>query len=113
MSPSTPTCTVAVAASIVLGSRVFVPARLYEQAKIVAIAERLGKTPGQVILRYPIQRGLITIPKSTNAGRIAQNIDLFDFELTDEDMATLASFENARGRACAFSNMKDHPLYPF
>ena len=87
--------------------------RLYEQAKIVAIAERLGKTPGQIILRYPVQRGIVTIPKSTNAGRIAANLALFDFELTEEDVAVLASFEEARGRACGFDNMKDHPLYPF
>ena len=80
---------------------------------MVAIAERLGKTPGQVLLRYPVQRGIITIPKSTNAGRIAANIQLFDFELSDADMETLAAFENARGRACGFSNMAEHPLYPF
>mgnify|MGYP000250290257 FL=1 len=87
--------------------------RLYEQEKVVAIAERLGKTPGQVILRYPIQRGIITIPKSTNAGRIRSNNQLFDFELTEADMEVLAGFENARGRACGFSNMTEHPFYPF
>lgn len=87
--------------------------KLYEQESVVAIAERLGKTPGQVLLRYPVQRGIITIPKSTNAGRIAANIQLFDFELSDADMETLAAFENARGRGCGFSNMAEHPLYPF
>lgn len=87
--------------------------KLYEQEKVLAIAKRLGKGAGQVLLRYPVQRGIVTIPKSTNAGRIASNIQLFDFELTDEDVATLASFEEARGRACGFDNMSEHPFYPF
>ena len=52
---------------------------------IVRIAERLGKSPAQVILRWHIQRGSIVFPKSQNPDRLKQNLDIFDFELTDDD----------------------------
>lgn len=50
------------------------------------VAQAHGKTPAQVVLRYQIQRGVAVIPKSHNKGRQATNIDVFDFELTDEEM---------------------------
>ena len=46
------------------------------------IAEAHGKSVAQVCLRWGVQRGCVVIPKSTNEGRLQQNIDLFDFELT-------------------------------
>ncbi len=52
---------------------------------IVRIAERLGKTPAQVILRWHIQRGSIVFPKSQNPDRLKQNAQVFDFELSDDD----------------------------
>lgn len=53
------------------------------------IAETHGKTPVQVVIRWHIQHGLVDIPKSVHEERIKQNIDVFDFELTDEDMARI------------------------
>lgn len=55
----------------------------------LAIAEAVGKTPGQVALRWAVQRGTMVLPKSENEGRIAQNLDIFNFSLSDEQMATI------------------------
>ena len=51
-----------------------------------AIAERTGKTPAQVVLRWHIQRGDIVFPKSVTPDRIRENIDIFDFELSGADV---------------------------
>ena len=57
--------------------------------KIIAIAEKYGKTPAQVILRWGFQRGFINIPKSVNKARIEENTKIFDFELADEDFQAI------------------------
>lgn len=55
------------------------------------IAGRYGKTPAQVVLRYQIQRGVIVIPKSHDKERQAQCLDIFDFELAEDDCKTIAA----------------------
>jgi diketogulonate reductase-like aldo/keto reductase len=60
-----------------------------EQPAIVEIAERLGCTPAQVIIRWHLQHGVIVIPKSVHADRIRSNADVGGLTLTDEDRATL------------------------
>jgi 2,5-diketo-D-gluconate reductase A len=60
---------------------------------IGAIAERVGRTPAQVTLRWHLQRGDIVFPKSTHRERIDENFALFDFELTDDDMAAIAALD--------------------
>lgn len=67
---------------------------------ITAIATRLQRSPAQVVLRWHIQLGNIVIPKSVTPERIAANIDLFDFELTDDDMAAIESLD--RGERIGF-----------
>ncbi|MFE6871392.1 aldo/keto reductase [Kitasatospora sp. NPDC057692] len=57
---------------------------------ITAIAERTGKSPAQVVLRWHLQLGNIVIPKSVTPARIRQNLDVFDFELTGADMDAIA-----------------------
>ncbi len=59
---------------------------IHEDPVIQEIAKKYGKTTAQVILRWDIQCGIVTIPKSTNKGRIAENISIFDFALAEEDM---------------------------
>lgn len=63
---------------------------------IRAIAEAHGKTPAQVILRWHLQEGRSAVPKSVNPERIAENLDVFDFELTAGDMASIATLDNGR-----------------
>lgn len=60
-----------------------------EDETIAGIAASHGKTPAQVMLRWHLQRGRSVIPKSTNPERIAQNIDVFDFELTTAELADI------------------------
>ncbi|MBN3453597.1 aldo/keto reductase [Mycobacterium sp. DSM 3803] len=61
---------------------------------VTGIAESLGKTPAQVLIRWHIQLGNIVIPKSVNPERIASNFDVFDFELSEQDLASIASLAN-------------------
>jgi 2,5-diketo-D-gluconate reductase A len=56
---------------------------------IVEVAERLGRTPAQVIVRWHLQHGIVVIPKSVNPDRIRANADVAEFELTGDDMAAL------------------------
>ena len=63
---------------------------------IQAIAEKHGRSPAQVLLRWHIQQGHIVIPGSKTPSHIAQNIDLFDFALTDEDMAQIDSLDKGK-----------------
>ncbi len=60
---------------------------------ITAIAERLNRTPAQVVLRWHVQRGDVVFPKSVSRERMAENFALFDFELGTEDMASLTGLD--------------------
>lgn len=60
--------------------------RLFEDPTLMEIAEAHGKTAAQVMLRWDIQHGVVTIPKSIREKRIVENADVFDFSLTDEEM---------------------------
>ncbi|GAB5895071.1 aldo/keto reductase [Mycolicibacterium mageritense] len=61
---------------------------------VTGIAESRGKTSAQVLIRWHIQLGNIVIPKSVNPERIASNFDVFDFELSEQDLASIASLAN-------------------
>lgn len=63
---------------------------------ITGIAARLGRSAAQVILRWHLQLGNVVIPKSVTPSRIAQNFAVFDFELTDEDLAAIAALNEDR-----------------
>ena len=68
---------------------------------VVAIAERLGRTPAQVLLRWCIQHDVPVIPKSTHRERLEENANIFDFSLSDEDMAELDALDETGGTARA------------
>lgn len=61
---------------------------------VTAVAESHGKTPAQALIRWHIQLGNIVIPKSVNPQRIESNFDVFDFELSERDMASISSLED-------------------
>jgi 2,5-diketo-D-gluconate reductase A len=67
---------------------------LLQDPTVTAIAERHGKTPAQVLIRWHLQLGNIVIPKSVNPDRIASNFDVFDFELSEADLASIATLDN-------------------
>ncbi|XP_050353385.1 aldo-keto reductase AKR2E4-like [Nymphalis io] len=79
---------------------------------LVAMANKYKKSTSQIVLRYLIDRGLVPIPKSTNKKRIAQNIDLFDFYLTKEEVELINKF-NKNMRVINPVDWKDYPNYPF
>jgi 2,5-diketo-D-gluconate reductase A len=57
------------------------------------IAKAHGRTPGQVILRWETQQGVVPIPKSADRGRLAENLAVFDFDLTDAELAALSALD--------------------
>lgn len=62
---------------------------LVDHSVVKGIAEATGKTPGQVLIRFQVQRGLIVIPKTKTPSRLTENLDVFGFELTEEQMGAL------------------------
>jgi diketogulonate reductase-like aldo/keto reductase len=60
---------------------------------VVAVSQRAGRTPAQVLLRWGVQRGMVVLPKSTHAARIAENAALFDFALDERSMTELDALE--------------------
>lgn len=69
---------------------------LLDDARVVEIAEKKGRTPAQVVLRWHIQVGNVVIPKSVTPHRIQENIDVFGFALDDADMKTFAELNVGR-----------------
>ena len=65
--------------------------------RVREIAERAGRTPAQVLLRWCVQRDLVVITKSTHRERIEENAKVFEFELSDEDMAALDALDETSG----------------
>mgnify|MGYP005774884623 FL=1 len=72
-------------------------ASLLSHPAITKLAEKYGKNAGQVILRFEVQDGLIVLPKSTHPERIAGNLDIFDFALTEDEMDALRALDTGKG----------------
>jgi len=70
---------------------------LLENPVITALAEKYGKNAGQIVLRFEVQEGFIVLPKSANPERIKGNIDIFDFELTADEMETIRALDTGKG----------------
>jgi aldehyde reductase len=88
--------------------------KLVEDPKLVDLGKKYNKTAAQVVLRWLVQRGIIAIPKSVHKHRLEENISIFDFELSQEDMDYVYTFDKGtEGRALHLSWAADHPHYPF
>lgn len=72
-------------------------AELLGNPVILKLAEKYGKNAGQIILRFEVQEGFIVLPKSTNPERIAGNLNIFDFELTETEMLELRGLDTGKG----------------
>lgn len=71
-------------------------ASLFQNPTLVKLAEKYGKSPAQIVIHWHVQHGLVVIPRSIRADRIRENIDVFDFELTDDEMVAIDSIESSR-----------------
>jgi 2,5-diketo-D-gluconate reductase A len=68
--------------------------RLLDDPTVTSIGQAHGKTPAQVLIRWSTQLGNVVIPRSSSAERLKENLDVFDFELTDDEMATLNGLDD-------------------
>ncbi|XP_014603614.1 PREDICTED: alcohol dehydrogenase [NADP(+)] [Polistes canadensis] len=90
---------------------------LLTNAVVLKIAQKYNKTAAQILLKHIICKGISAIPKSTNPQRIKENIQLFDWELEDEDILKLNALNKGKSaRICDLTFLKgieNHPEYPF
>lgn len=73
----------------VLGWSPLARGKIFELPAIRTLAEKYGKTPGQICLRYAIQQGTIPLPKATTPSRMQENLAIFDFSLTEEEIMAI------------------------
>lgn len=83
-----------------------------DNENVVAIGKKYNKTAPQVILRYLVDIGTVPLPRSSNEERLISNINIFDFQLTQEDISIIDSF-NRNLRAIEAEDLKASPHYPF
>ncbi|CAF0941832.1 unnamed protein product [Brachionus calyciflorus] len=85
---------------------------LLENEVLVKIAKKHEKTPAQVCLRWGIQRNIVMLPKSITPKRILENAQIFDFELTDEEMQEISKLDQ-NYRVYGVEMLANHKYYPF
>ena len=86
--------------------------QLLEDPSLKKIAEKYKKSVAQILIRYQIQEGNLPIPKSVSKTRMQENFEVFDFELTKEDMITIDGFDR-NGRVVPVGEAASHKYYPF
>jgi len=86
--------------------------RLLDDEKLIALGKKYNKSAAQVVLRWLIERQIIAIPKSVHKNRLIENMDIFDFTLSKEDIEYLSTFER-NGRTCHSNWDSHHKDFPF
>jgi len=76
--------------------------RIKNDATLARIGQAYGKTAAQVSLRWLVQQNVAAIPRTSRIERLSENIDIFDFALSDQDMAQLSGMGSAKGRLTDF-----------
>lgn len=77
---------------------------LFAEPAIAEAARRAGRTPAQIVLRWHVQQdGVVAIPRTTRKERLAGNAAIFDFSLTDDEMAAISALSSAKSRICDFA----------
>lgn len=87
--------------------------KFFYNEKVQEVARKHGKTTAQIAIRFAIQCGTIPIPKSATKSRLAENINVFDFHLTDNEMKYLKTFHSNENQICLFHFAKGSKHYPF
>ncbi|MEL7312170.1 MAG: aldo/keto reductase [Pseudomonadota bacterium] len=87
-----------------------------ETQPVISAAQRLGKTPAQVVLRWGVQRGTAVIPKTSRRERLVENLAVDDFELSEEEMSAISALNQNRrfndpGVFCEAAFNRFHPIY--
>lgn len=77
---------------------------VFTDSVLTSIGEKYGKSAAQAVLRWNIQRGVVIIPKSIHKERMLQNINIWDFELTEEEMDTIANMDMGHSEIVDHSN---------
>ena len=83
--------------------------KIFSNELIISLSEKYKKTIAQIVLRWHVQRGVIPIPKSSNDGRIKENLDIFDFELSKKDMDAINSLNE--GYDVSVSGVPENTTY--
>lgn len=75
---------------------------MFQNEMLMSLAQKYNKSIAQIVLRWLIQRGIVAIPKSVHKERIIENFNIFDFELSQEDMEQIATLDTKQ--SCFFSH---------
>ncbi|XP_026736627.1 aldo-keto reductase AKR2E4-like isoform X2 [Trichoplusia ni] len=98
--------------SLVMRYGIRFPGPRMDDPVLVTIAQKYGKTPAQVVLRWVVDRNVVPLPKTVNPKRLVENINIFDFKLTPEEIEKINQF-NSNTRYTLPSFWQTHPYYPF
>jgi len=66
---------------------------VFSEPTVTSLAAKYGKSPGQVILNWHIHRGILIIPKTANPARLSENLNCYQFKMTDEEYASISNLD--------------------
>ncbi|ENN70660.1 1,5-anhydro-D-fructose reductase [Dendroctonus ponderosae] len=97
-----------------LGKQIELP-NILNNPTVERLAKKHNKSNAQILLRHLVQKGISTIPKSTNPARLRQNLDIFNFKLDEQDLVDMNGLDTGARLLdfLIFNGIKNHPEYPF